>query len=79
MNKTTIETITRKQVRKLRAEAVEAGDERLCATCDLALASEISVVMSAAGPVVRVDPPESAFAWLDCLNAIRNAEAQAQA
>jgi len=58
---TTLATVTRKQIAQLRSEARVSGNSRLVAKCDIALSSTA----------------ESAFALLDCLNAIRDAEASA--
>jgi len=74
---TTLATIIRKQVRQLRSEALSAGDDRLVATCDIALASQVVCPVNAElKPQPYVVPSGSAFAWIDCVNAIRAAEDQ---
>lgn len=67
MTQTTIETISTQQVRDLRAEAAEAGDTEQVEICTRALRA-----LSRPGYGHHEDPDV-----LDCVAAIRSAEAQA--
>lgn len=69
--KTTIETVTKSQIRSLRAEAAEAGDSLQVELCDLALGRWSD--QPAADAAERTAIAEALAA---CVDAIADAEAQ---
>lgn len=69
--KTTIETVTKGQIRRLRTEAAEAGDSLQVELCDTAL-GHFSDQPAEAGEAVAI-----AKALRACVAAIQDAEAQA--
>jgi hypothetical protein len=60
MSKNTIPTVTMKHIEQLRQEATVAGDERLVAICDRALAGS-GRAFDAAAKVIRTRRTEAAY------------------
>lgn len=72
MTTTTIETVTKSQIRSLRAEALLAGDSMQVELCDTAL-GRWTVEYHGEGQLAVIDAAVAA-----CVEAIQSAEAQAE-
>lgn len=72
-NQLTADTITPSQIRRLRTEAMEAGDDLQVECCDLALSDTIAIATINEALTTNTEARQL------CADAINNARAQADA